>query len=515
MTRLILCAAFTAAVSAQAPHGANWKQAAQKLYAEGRFEELGRSLNSLSLDRGTDPELFCLMGLVELRQGRLPQAREALERLRRFGEGPAKEKLAARLAEFVDRQEKIEPQRQAIRHALLESDAGQARRLIRALGVSPFQRAVLEIYLDLYAGRFVRVEDQVRRMSKEATGAEAAVLAQLEQDLNQARGAYGRLMAFFHGDLQSQEREALQRAIEVPRDLYLEEIRRRNVSKRDTADFSAKVFALYMQRVGDLLRSCPLDDFALDAAFNLAAFTQKYEDLEALGDRILARKGSLRINVRDPGKNQSAGVGCLVIDARSRELYPAISGAVPSFPGDLEQLMPGVKAWRLPFDKVKEIGQAPKYYLAGGRGLLNHDDGTLFRLNGQQAFGAPYAHYLFSDAFGELASRQVIHNLGRFLAHAVNLPAGKADLVKVKVGGSGIFNAVMAVGAASSAITGDLATSTILTEAATQDRAERNARQEFAHSTLQSWTEAIGSQAMANLFRADFGELESLLAVLQ
>lgn len=515
MTPRLLCLALVAAFVAHA-QSAEWKQAAQKLYAEGRFDELQQTLAKVSAGRAADPEVYCLMGLVELRQGRLPQAKEALQRLQRLAEGSAKEPLAARLAALIGQQEKLEPQRQAIRQALLEADESKARGLIRAMDITPFRQAVLEIYLDLYSGRFVPAESRIRRLSRDAQGAESAVLVQLEKDLSQARAAYSRMLEFVHGDKQSDEHEALQQKVGVPRDTYLDDYFRRMNAGEPTQETASKILSLHMQRVGELLRHCPLDEFALDMAFNLALLTQKYEDLEPLGDRILARKGTLRIVVRDPGNKSYAALGSLVIDVRTRELYPALPAAGPSFPGDIEQAMPGVTAWRLPFDRIKAIDQDPRYFVANGRGYLKYFDGRLIRFNGQYAFGFPYMHYVFADAFGELASRQVANNLGRFVAHAVNLPEGRAKLAKVKVGGgSGLFGVVMAIGAASSAMTGDAASAAVFTQAAAQDRAEQQSREAAAESTLASWTQAIGSQAMMNLFRADFAEMEALLQMLQ
>jgi hypothetical protein len=247
----------------------------------------------------------------------------------------------------------------------------------------------------------------------------------------------------------------------------------------------------------------------MNLVFHVVLLSGQYENLQALGDRILAAQGTIRIPFYSRDRFFD-----VVIDGKLKRLYSQPNShnlqLRCKFYGYLSEFVP----FSLAFDQVKGISQK-----ARSKTGLKQSYALSFEPEGV----APnYALMTFLQyAEGEEAGLQATRNLGQFILHVIGNPNIKADLAdpgKVgpdKVGrGSGFGDALIALYGATNGRT-PLGAGAIQMMADNKARSEMVAQEQQAMAQKQqaTWQAMVGRDYSDLLNGSVFESLDKLIAV--
>jgi hypothetical protein len=99
--------------------------------------------------------------------------------------------------------------------------------------------------------------------------------------------------------------------------------------------------------------------------------------------------------------------------------------------------MESAEPFNISFDQIDDVHQSAKYKTSV-LGESNCNSARMFESRSVKAtFTATPFLFLFGQLYGELASRQVILNFGKYLVHVIDRPQLKAELIKQEAEGSG------------------------------------------------------------------------------
>ena len=210
----------------------------------------------------------------------------------------------------------------------------------------------------------------------------------------------------------------------------------------------------YVDIVTRLARVAPLSPDVMDLVFNVAILSSKYEDLQALGDKILAARGEIRI----PFEAYFEAFD-VVIDTKLRtlSLQPPVSrhsevkcpNSLPKSqrvnPDKLRKFVP----FNLAFNQVRGISQN----VSLSAGFIDRTHSYALSVDPEGVAPLLSPNFLLEKAAGAEAELQAIRNVGLYILHVIGNPNLKADLVdpqnvKKKGNGSGFADALVALYAA-------------------------------------------------------------------
>lgn len=205
----------------------------------------------------------------------------------------------------------------------------------------------------------------------------------------------------------------------------------------------------YIEAVRVMVNIAPLNPDAERLAFHAALISQRYDKIQALGDRLLATTGSVRV----PFAASNAFFD-VVIDQKSRRVHTEINNA-PLADGTAmskESNVADLEPFDLAYDEIKGIDQ------------LARDEISVM------GFGLPYpwmVHYSYALKFspkgvapiyglmlpihciyGQEAQKEITNNLGRYIQHVVGLPDTAVKLVAPGRSGGGLGTVMVGVGMA-------------------------------------------------------------------
>jgi hypothetical protein len=278
----------------------------------------------------------------------------------------------------------------------------------------------------------------------------------------------------------------------------------------------------YVGVVSGLARVAPLSPEVMDLVFHIALLSSTYEDLQVLGDKMLATKGSIRIPFEDI-QHHSFDV---VIDAKLKTLSTQIPVSRRSevlCPARLQRVntdkWPKLVPFNLTFDQIRGISQNGKPL----KGTNYLDPRTYYALSFDPEGVAPWPalHSLLETAAGPEALLQATRNLGLYIIHVIGNPNIKAELAdpekaKQTSHGFGFGDALMALYGATNG-------RTPLGAAAVQMMADDKARSEMVTQEQQAmaqkqqatWQAMVARDYSDLLNGSVFDSLDKLIAVTQ
>jgi hypothetical protein len=167
----------------------------------------------------------------------------------------------------------------------------------------------------------------------------------------------------------------------------------------------------YARLVANAEQHFPLNSWVMDQAFFATLLGKPYEDVESLGDKILAAKGTLRV----PFYSRDS-LFELVIDTKNHRLYTQADGRFPANEAGSDRMLP-LEPFDVHFEQISSLSQrAPSDVDTLGLGKQS------FALRLSPRGTAP--HYAFMDVvhclYGEGVQKTVTANLGAFIVHVVH-----------------------------------------------------------------------------------------------
>jgi hypothetical protein len=463
------------------------------LYSQGKYPELCDYLNSLLEKNPRDYRSRAILIGTLLKIDRQTAALVELQNLSAQTKDSAAKPYVDRASLMVSNWQKQEEVKNKLLLALQNYSYADADSLIDQLAASAAQKGILHMIIDSYAGKF------------------GAVLA---------RNSQLQTMSFVD-----------QKRVDAVKDKITESKNNYNLLMDKADDYvhlacgynklKQPSLADYADVVGKLTRVAPLSPEVIDLVFHVALLSSKYDNLQALGDKILAAKGTIRIPFYTYPEYFD-----MVIDIKLRTLYtqthvlrdsqaqcpwPDIPGWSFSRSQALRaEFFPQLVPFNLAFDQVKGVSQRMTFI--GHEAVAKHSYVLSFDPEGV----APrYAMdgFMVLEA-GEGAILQSTRNLGLYILHVIGNPNIKAELAdpekaKKTSHGFGFGDALVALYGATNG-------RTPLGAAAVQMMADNKAKSEAAAQEQQATWQAMLVRGYSDLLNGSvFESLDKLIAVTQ
>jgi hypothetical protein len=407
------------------------------LYSRGKYPELCDYLKAQLEKNPTNYRLRTILIGALLKINQQPAALGELEKLKNQSQDPTSKSYLDRASLLLSSWQKQEEGKNRLLTALQNYNYNEANSATDQLPASVMQKTILHMLIDSYAGKF----DLTLSSASPSQGMSFAALQQMDaikQKLAESEKEFEASMrdadVYLHGPLVPSSCGS------PPRVQYPDF---QNISIRQYGGFVTK-----------LTRLAPLNDDVMDMAFHLALLSTKYEDLEALGDKILAAKGSIRIAFysRDRFFN-------LIVDVKKKRIYtqPDPHPFVVRYFWDGWSVKQNashnnwdadVVPFDLAFGDIRGLTQNARGRTgAGGRLIVSKSYALAF-----EPLGVAPNYALMNFIFcteGEEAELQATRNLGQFILHVIGNPSLKAELAdptKAGHGGnSGFGDAIVAM----------------------------------------------------------------------
>jgi hypothetical protein len=437
---------------------------------------------------------------------------------------PISRSLAPKLGVLLKRSDVLEGAKASLREQIGRYDAEGALHAIQQMDVSESQKQLLRAYISVYHGRFELARHQLDVLQVTQPEHEkewVSVRTFVDQSALEFR-VYSERLSWLrqHFDYQwvtggnlAYAPAGLQEFRDNAISLLL--TAKNGVVHHDTRSASDKreqdAFRYTFDAISRVANVAPLNEESLEWIFQAALFTKPYAAVERLGDRILAGQGRLMIPI-----TASEGHFVLVIDKKERRLVLAPVGRLTpsSLPiSNTEHAAP----FDISFDQVNHAQQNVKFKTSTlGESLCWN--ARVFEIESPNVTITTLPFLVsFGTLYGELATRQVIWDFGKFLTHVIDRPQLKAELIKQEAGGSGwsFASVLLAAGAVGSSITGNAAQTATLMNGLNQIDSENQARNLQQQQQLQAW-EGLAANTSFDLIEKDlFREFEGVLTELQ
>jgi hypothetical protein len=398
----------------------------KSLYSQGKYTELCDYLKS-QVDK--DPANYRLRTILIgslLKINQQPAALAELEKLKDQSRDPAAKAYLASASLLVSSWQKQQEAKNKLLTALQNYNYAEAGSAIDQLPASAMQRQILHMLIDSYAGKF---DEAIARTSQ--------------------------LQSISFTD--KERIDAIKDKIAFSEKSYHPLMDRVNLyyySPKTLGDCTDKQFSIseYIDIVGKLSKLAPLNPQVMNLAFHATLLSSQYENLQTLGDKILAAQGTIRIPFYSRDRYFD-----VVIDSKMKSIYSqpdshhfAVSCEIPNAMNmldwsvhrnaDHDGRLSKLVSFNLPFDQVRSISQKA--------GSIKNS----YALSFEPAGVAPnYALMQMLDAnVGEEAELQATKNLGLFVLHVIgntNVKAELADPSKAAHhgGDSGFGDAIVAM----------------------------------------------------------------------
>jgi hypothetical protein len=465
------------------------------LYAQGKYPELCDYLKTQLTSNPTNYRLRTILIGALLKINQQPAALAELEKLRDQSQNPNSKPYLDRASLLVSSWQKQQEGKSKLLAALQNYNYPDADSAINQIAASPMQKQILHMLIDSYAAKFdspVGASSEFQNISF----TDQQKLDVIKAKSSEAKTTYEALMkrvdVYSHSPLVPSFCEADGMNL-VP-------------------DFKQLSLLEYSDLVGKLSRLAPLSEDVMDLAFHVTLLSSKYEDLQLLGEKILAAQGHIKIPFYARDRFFT-----LVIDTKMKRLYTEPDphpfsvryvlggGLLPNVHQDRAQndSLSDLVPFNLAFDEIRSVSQK-----AGRRTnhlFVSHS----YALSLEPTGVAPnYAlmQFLFCTE-GEEAELQATRNLAVFVLHVIGKPNLKAELADPKKAsrGSGLGDALVAFYGATNG-------RTALGEAAMQTMADNKTKSEIAAEQQQAtWQVMLAKDYSGLLDGSVFDGLDKLV----
>jgi|GEM_PF-7078368 len=415
---------------------------ASSYYRAKDYERAANLLADVVGRAPNDERARALFVLTLLRQEKLEAARQQVTEMRATTPGA----YARQLENLVSRFEALGQGKQQVMNALLRFRYEDALAAVKRMPVSDEMQTYLQAQLDVMRGDFGAAR---AALSGPTDPGQAARRAEVLKDIDAREketinlGIAVTTLAINDAGVVSDWRDQREH-VKLLADLAplgAKAVKNgKLVNAKEATEYWRAADARVYQLMSRVLGITPLSCEVLSDHFFLSIFVTPYEKLEDLGDRILAACGSLVLQ----GVGKKGGVE-VVIDLAERRISSRPSGEAQAWNHSFPIREP--EPFDLKFDEITAIRQYEGFVdqaLEGANRVPNGKFAALV-LSPRGLIPGLATLRLFSSAYGELAARQAVQNLGRFVAHVVNRPGIPVTLLEVKqTGSSGVLSSIFA-----------------------------------------------------------------------
>lgn len=165
----------------------------------------------------------------------------------------------------------------------------------------------------------------------------------------------------------------------------------------------------------------PLDDLAVSSLFLTALFFQPYDEFESLADELLEGRSVLTIPF-----DTEVGRVELEINLASRRLKTVGRGFPEFATYKTDNWVPHSVDFDLAFDEIKKLSQRVEFVDVATRhtraeyGVQTSRQGVFLDLEPSGTVGTLVLFNDFSQVFGEVDARQLMHNFASYLLHLID-----------------------------------------------------------------------------------------------
>lgn len=394
----------------------------RNLYKEGKYAELADDLKADLESRPNNVKTRTLLIMVYLKLGQKDLALKELTKLKELPPSDETKLYTAKVDELLASLSSQEGTKAKFTESLKNYKAADARELINQLPASPFQKEILSVYLSLYQGNY----DEAHKIAsniKVASTADQERIKNIQDQITKANWSFyhlaERIEVYLHSPL-------------VPSACYAHA----GAMATTFGEFSSISLTEYLNLIEELSQLAPLNDWVLDLIFHGEMISSKYEDLEAIGDRILKAKGAIKIPFYSNDR-----YFYVVIDQKNQRLLTQAD----SHPFSVRYAMKGVGAFSsfglastnafnselVPFDlgftQITEISQKARSRAQTQTMMVSKSYALKLEPSGVAPDYALMA-YIHCVA-GADAQETATNNLGKFIVHVIANPNLKTDLV--------------------------------------------------------------------------------------
>jgi tetratricopeptide (TPR) repeat protein len=391
---------------------------AQELYKAGKYGELADYLKKILSANPLDYKARTFLILCFLKLGDSASADHEFSELKNNTQDANARRYVEKVENLLALLEKQKEGKARLLTALKSFNAQEASTDIEQLAASPLQKEFLTIILDSYSGNFESAHARLSKLSPDSLAARQQLKA-IGDRVNQTQDDYTKALARVDVYIHSPYAPS---SCFPPSDM----------SKH--ADYYKLTVAESLNSVSSLVRSVPLNDFALNMLFHAEMLVGDYQEVENLGDRLLSAKGNISLPFFSRDKYFD-----VVIDVKKRRLYSVVSpqAFLVQYPenGSSWTLAPyhqgqanhndwnaSLIPFDLPFAEVTSVSQ----HVPWGRTTGEYIKGRPYALKLSPTGQAPnYAvMLLLGCTAGYDAQMRATHNLGQYIVHVI----GKKDL---------------------------------------------------------------------------------------
>lgn len=478
----------------------------------GAFPEAIALLAPLTAQPSAAPAALYLHALVHLQQGTLNEVPPLIARLRTRAT-PDATGYADKLGPVLQTARDNAAHREAFAAAVRRFDAEGARGILSKMDLSAQQRLIIGLYIDAYRGRLASA--LAAMASPDAVKLPPQVRADIRRELGTATMQFR--------DITDQLRWYMESSLATSA-CQPADARERSVA-------SGLVLGELVRLMELGLELFPFNERLMDLAFHGALLSGSYEELERLGDAILAAKGTLRI----PFYSSTSRLW-LVLNDHTRHLSLELDSERQANVSGSEQLGRH-QLFDHEYRGVRGLEQRASNMVSTGALLP-----ASYALKLDPSGIAP--HYAFMTLvhclYGEETQKQITRNLGRYVQHVLERRGVRASAEFVdpkavtrerlhlfsQVIGAGTYVAASAAESARRDVAADdgrKPVSETLHETAQEGKLLMTRREGLLkmyesvrraqRESSQTWAETLGNGALARALDASSARIEELLAL--
>ena len=460
------------------------------MYSAGQFPELADRLRASLKADPSDYKSDALLIMTLLKMKENDAALTEFRRLAAHEQDPVAAPLVKQIKTLFDSLAKTEEAKGRLIAALKDYRVADGVAILNELPVSPKQREILRISLDLYQGKYDQARERFLKIPFESYS-EKEQLGKVSDNIAETETAYKKLMS--RVDVYLYSPFAM---------VYCSSpLNADPVNYPELASMSAKEF---IELVSNLIQMAPLSDDVRSLVFHAQLLAGQYDELEQWGDRLLREKGSIRIAFFASDRFFN-----LVIDSRQKRLYTEPDSHLfqPRYPAG-SRYWANLAPFDLSFDQIKSLSQ---------KAWTDRNYSKPFAVKLVPEGVAPNFALMniLRCTAGEQAEAMAMKNLGRYILHVIGRNDVRAELTdpaNLKGPSSGGWEtALLIIGGAMSSNAAVRAQALEGVQTIDAIRASEIAKYQAQQAAWDSFT----TRYTFNLIEADaFSALEQLLGVL-
>ncbi len=487
---------------------------AQEFYRSGKYEEAEKALGTHLRSHPTDHKARAVRAIALLRLERRADAEQELAVLASAaaGDGTA-DSYAKKIRALVKRTDESERAKKELGEALQAYDVFAARKALESLTLTAKQQALLDVQLAIYQGQFLEASRRIEPIDSSGYffsfgGGDKDFFPikdfplsftwPVKWRISSAQARYQKYMNWANWVALPRSGEGIE---------GLEELRRimdpvwaggAKLEHVDGPRYNELRLEKYAEALGHLVNVAPLDPVVSDLMFNFATMFRPYDEVQRIGDQILAVRGGLRLLMIAEN-----GIYDLVIDRLGGRIYSDRFSQQKVADGNF---MRKLKPFSVDFNDIKKLRQSAGVYDSIYRGLRGVKNVEILDFGKGRKATQPALLDGFSLVYGEIAAKQVIQNIGRYVHHVIGRTQVDAKLMELKVS-RGYFRYHLRYHRTA---VGDTAFARLEAQLLAEER-EAQANIAQARTRLRAWNEVVADETVSVLLEWDFSEIEQLL----